>query len=257
MPTGRNTPRKLNRKTFAPVPVAFLLLIAASCAQNQKVATETNTNETVVSSTPPFQTKEPERYRAKRTITTVSATGETVVTGNAIARNGELRRDEPLMAPQRMVYLYLPERKFLLLPDEKAFVELTNVDQPGTSGNTDESDSSPDRLLHTEPLITSYQRLGTETLGGRTTQKYRVVVNTSTGTNVSANETLIWVDEVLGMPIKSETKSGDGKRVTMELSDVSLDVEPVLFQVPEGYQKITWSELPNSRKRFSEIQGKP
>ena len=231
-------------------------LVAISCAQNQKVATETNTNETVVSSTPPFPTKEPERYRAKRTITTVTAAGETTVTENFVARDGKLRRYEFVMVPQRMVLLYLPEGKFLLVPDVKAFVELTNVDQAGTSDSEDESDTSPDRLLHTEPLVTSYQRLGSETVGGRSTQKYRAVVNSPDGTNVSASETVIWVDELLHMPIKSETKSADGKRVTMELSDISLDVDRVLFQVPGGYQKVTSSELSNSLK-FSEFQGKP
>jgi outer membrane lipoprotein-sorting protein len=242
------------RKSTKFAPVVFLILVTVSCAQNQKTTTETNTSEAVVSSTPPFQTKEPERYRATRTITTVNASGETVVTKNSIARDGERRRDEVLTGAQRTVYLYLPEGKFLLVPNEKVFVELTNVDQTQVS---DESETSPDRLLHTEPLETSYQRLGAETINGRSTQKYRAVVNSPGGTNVSASETLIWFDEALHMPIKSETKSGDGKRVTMELSDISLDVDRVVFQVPEGYQKITLSDVSRSEKKSSEFQGKP
>jgi len=245
------------RTKFASVSVAFLILVTISCAQNQKVTTETNTGETVVSSTPPFQTKEPERYRATRTITTIDATGETVVTKNSIARDGELRRDEALTGPQRKVYLYLPEGKFLLFPEMKSFVELTNVDQTQASGNNEGSDTSPDRLLHTEPLVTSYQRLGAETINGRSTQKYRAVVNGSGETNVSGSETVIWFDEALHMPLKSETKSGGGKRVTMELSDISLDVDRVLFQVPEGYQKITLSDVSRSGKKLTEFQGKP
>lgn len=241
------------RTNFASV--TFLILITVSCAPNQKVTTETTTsNETIVSSTPPFQTKEPERYQATRTITTVNASGETTVTKNSIARDGERRRDESLTGPQRIVYLYLPEGKFLLLPDLKSFVELTNVDQTQLS---DEPDTSPDRLLHTEPLVTSYQRLGPETINGRNTQKYRAVVNSSGETSVSGSETLIWFDEALRMPIKSETKAGDGKRVTMELSEISLDVDRVVFQVPEGYQKITLSELSQMEKKSSAFQGKP
>src|ERR1700754_297789 len=172
-------------------------LIAISCAQNQKVATETNTNDTVVSSTPPFQTKEPERYRATRTITTVSATGETIVTKNLLARDGELRRDETEMWRQRVVYLYLPEGKFLLVPDEKVFVDLAKTDGAETPGVDDASGSSPDRLLHTDPSETTYQRIGNETIGGRTAQKYRVAVNSPPTTNVSVSETLIWIDEAL------------------------------------------------------------
>jgi outer membrane lipoprotein-sorting protein len=245
------------RKSTQFASVSFLILVTISCAQNQKATTETNTGETVVSSTPPFQTKEPERYRATRTITTVDANGETIVTKNLIAHDGERRRDEPLTEPQRTVYLYLPEGKFLLLPDLRAFVELTNVDQTQASPNDDESDTSPDRLLHTEPLVTSYQRLGPETINGRSTQKYRAVVNSSGDTNVSGSETVIWFDETLHMPIKSETKADGGKRVTMELSDISLDVDRVGFQVPEGYQKITLSDVSKSEKKSSDFRGKP
>lgn len=223
---------------FASFSVA---LITLSCAPSQRVATETNTNETVVSSTPPFQTKEPERYRATRTITSVNATGETVVTKNRVARDGELRRDETEMWQRRVVYLYLPKGKFLLVPDEKVFVDLTKTED--TSAIDEESESSPDRLLHTEPIATSYQQIATETVNGRTAQKYRVVVNSSAGTNVSVNETLIWIDETLHMPIKSETTSGDGKRVTMELSEIALDVDESVFQIPEGYEKIAMPDL--------------
>ena len=225
-----------------------IALITISCAQNQKVATESNTNQTVVSSTPPFQTKEPERYQATRTITTVTATGETTVTKNLVARDGELRRDEIEMMQQRVVLLYLPEGKFLFIPDEKVFVDLTKTTGAETSGIYDESESSPDRLLHTDPIATSYQQVATETVNGRTAQKYRVVVNSSAAANVSVNETLIWIDEALHMPIRSETTSGDGKRVTMELSDIKLDVDRTVFQIPEGYEKITILDLPKRLK---------
>jgi hypothetical protein len=252
----------MRRKTLTTASASFsaalLLVIAIGCTQPQKTTTsETNANETIVSSTPPFQTKEPERYRATRTITTVTASGETTVTKDRIARNGEWRRDEPDIAARRVVFLYGPDTKFLLLPDTKTFVELTKSDQAETSDVENESETSPDRLLHTEPVATTYQRIGPEIVNDRPTQKYRAIVNSPTGTNVSANETLIWVDEALQMPIKSETKSSDGKRVTTELTDISLDVEPALFQVPEGYQKITRKELDNSWKKLSEIQGKP
>lgn len=234
MLTRRKTPKKL----LAAFSVAF---IAASCTQDQKVATKTTPNETVVSSTPPFQTKEPQRYRATRTITTVTPTGETTVTRNLIARDGELRRDETEMWERRVVYLYRPEGKFLLVPDEEVFVELTKTDDTATSDG--ESETSPDRLLHTDPISTSYQQIATETINGRTAQKYRVVVNSSAGTNVTVTETLIWIDEALHMPIKSETTSGDGKRVTMELSGIELNVDSRVFQIPEGYEKIAMRDL--------------
>jgi outer membrane lipoprotein-sorting protein len=228
------------------------LLFVTSCAQSQKVVTETPTSDTVVSSIPPFQTKEPERYRATRTITTVTAGGETTVTKNFLARNGELRRDESETGMQKIVYLNLPEGRFVLLPDEKLFADVTAVDQ--AAGVEEDSENSPDRLLHTEPITTSYQQLGVEITGGRSAQKYRVVVNGSPQTNVSVTETTIWIDETLHMPIRSETVSRDGTRVTMELSDIALDVDGSIFQIPNGYGKIAFNEL---RTRLKKVESKP
>jgi outer membrane lipoprotein-sorting protein len=227
-------------KPLLAFSAAALVLFVSACAQTQKVATETAVNETVVSATPPFQTKEPERYRATRTITTVTAASSEEVTKNVIARDGELRREETNAGGQRVVYLNLPEGRFVLLPNEKVFADATNVEHLESG---DESESSPDRLLHTEPISTTYQRMGGESLNGRNTQKYRVVVNSSTGANVSASETVVWVDEVLQMPIRSEMKSADGTRWTMELTDIALKVDPGDFRIPEDYKKVAFNEL--------------
>ena len=241
------TRRKTLAKTSASFSAALLLLVATGCAQNQKVTTETNANESIVSSTPPFKTKEPERYRATRTITTVTNNGETVVTTNSIARDGERRRVETDLAIRRVVFLYLPEGKFLLVPEEKVFTELTKVDEADASTSEQDSESSPDRLLHTDPTATTYQKLGTETINGRTTQKYRVVVNSSGAENVTVNETFLWFDETLQMPIKTESRSPQGTRYTTELTDIVLDVNKRLFEIPKDWQKIDFIEL---RKRW-------
>jgi outer membrane lipoprotein-sorting protein len=223
--------------------VFVVLLLTTSCAQSQNVVPEA-ADETAVSHTPPFQTKEPERYRATRTITTVTAADIEEITKHSIARDGELRRDDSEFDGQRVVYLNLPEGTFVLLPQEKVFADATNVEHLESG---EESESSPDRLLHAEPISTTYQHLGVETLNGRSTQKYRVVVNNSTGANVSGNETVIWIDDALQMPIKSETKSATGARSTMELSQIALEVDQSLFRIPEGYEKISFTEL---RKRL-------
>jgi hypothetical protein len=98
-------------------------------------------------------------------------------------------------------------------------------------------------LLHTDPIATTYQRLGAESVNGRNTQKYRVVVNSSTGANVSGSESVVWVDESLQMPIKSEMKAADGTSWKMELTDIVPEVESSVFRIPEDYKKIAFSEL--------------
>lgn len=226
----------LTRHTALTTCAISLLLLFASCAQNQKLSANTNP----ISTTPPFETEEPQSYRATRTITTVTANGKRTVTKNSIARDGEMRRDESVTDGQRVVYLTLPEGRFVLLPDEKLFADAANDD---TRNDEDASDTSPDRLLHTEMVTPGYQSLGTETVNGRNLQKYRVVVNNSAGENVSVGETLLWFDEAVHMPVKTEISSPNGTRVTTELSDVVLKTDKNLFKIPKDYQKIEFNKL--------------
>ena len=230
------------RKRAGAVIAVSVLAIASCRSQSPNVSTAGNqSSDTVVSSTPPFQTKEPERYHAVRTITTVNASGESLVTKTSVARDGELRRHES----GKIVYLDVPEGKFVLLPGEKLYADLTE----GSTINADQGEEiSPEGLLHEDVGSTSYQKLGTEEIAGRNTNKYRIVVNNSAAPNVSQSETVMWVDEALQMPVRSETKSADGTRVTMELSEIKLEADKDLFKVPKDYQKLTFSEL---RKRLT------
>jgi len=232
----------VRRRRSALLSLSLCLLSVASCRNAGEPATNENAaTEIVVSTTPPFQTKEPDRYHATRTITIVPSNGETVVTKTSIAKDGPLRREESETASQRIVYLETREGRFVLLPEAKVYAAVTAEDEAAIDAETEET--SPDRLLHLEPISTSYQSMGTEVIAGRNARKYRVTVNSSASENVTQNETFIWIDETLNMPVKSETKSADGTRTTMELSDVAVDPDFGLFEVPAGYEKIPFNEL--------------
>ena len=225
------------------VAVCVVLLAVASCrSQNESVTSATPSPDTIVSSTPPFQTKEPERYSAVRTITAVSAEGQTVVTKTAVARDGESRRHESAVGSRTVVYLDVPEGKFVLLPDEKVYANATDESRISADPNEEGLESSTDALLHTDAESTTYQKMGNEVIGGRNTNKYRIVVNSTAPANVSQSETLMWIDEALQMPIRSETKS-DGTHITMEISEIKLDVDKSLFTIPGDYRKVTFTEL--------------
>lgn len=223
----------MSRCSFV-VCVSLVVLFAGCRAETGPTTTETTPIETTVSSTPPFQTKEPERYRATRTITITTAGGDTMVTKTLIYKDSDRRRNES----DGTVYLELPEGRFVLVPDEKVYAEV--LTEPGV--NTEEQ-VSPESLLHADTGSTSYQTLENEVIGGRKTSKYRVIVNSSNAPNVRLSETLIWVDEALKMPIRSETTSPDGTRIRMELSDLSLEVDRIVFRIPEEYEKIAFSDL--------------
>ncbi len=106
-------------------------------------------------------------------------------------------------------------------------------------GSPDDSpELSPDQLLNQAHAPATYEKLGTETLAGHPTTKYRVIAVTGTE---SQNETLIWIDEALGIPVRSETmstSSGRTSKVTMELKDVKLEVDERLFSWPADYRKV-------------------
>lgn len=226
------------------VLVCAVILIFGSCCRantNQSTAGRSAPEETV-SSTPPFQTREPQRYQAVRTITVTSSTGDSI-TKTQVTKDGEMRRDESdAVGGGKLVYLEIPAGRFLLLTGPRLYADLNQEKATGADLVTEDGElleGSPDRLLHAEPSEVRYQRLGTEFLNGRSTSKYRVVVNTPVVGSVNASETLIWVDNELGMPIKSETTSAGGTRTTTELSTVSLEVDSRLFSIPQDYEKVT------------------
>ena len=160
--------------------ISLALLLVASCrAQNSAPATNDSTADTFVSTTPPFQTKEPERYRATRTITSTTSDGRTSVTSYAIARDGEFRRFEAEFVSRRLIFVQGPEGKFILVPDEKVYMDQTGAVPVQPS----EDESSPERLLHTESGTSSYKQLGPEVISGRKTHKYLVIVNAANAAN--------------------------------------------------------------------------
>jgi hypothetical protein len=220
------------------ITIILGLTLAASCSSKRgEPGVESTSNSKVVSATPPFQTKEPNRYQAIRAVSFAPASGaEPIVTRNAIAKDGEMRREEDTGGSKRVVYLDLPTGRFLLLPDERLYASLNDNAIPQDPPNA-QSDESGDLYLHGGPIQSAYESVGSEDVNGRMTKKYRVVVNSFPVGTVSNGETLIWVDETLGMPIKSVTTSAGGIR-TMELSEVRLEVDTGLFQIPPDYQKI-------------------
>ena len=227
----------MNRTRARSCAFCILFVVAStSCrVSNEPVKNSNASPEPIVSTTPPFQTREPDRYQATRTLTVVTPNGETTITKTLIARDGPLRREES----EGVVYLELPEGKFVLLPDRQVYAAVTAEDR----FEPEEDETSPDRLLHTDPITTTYQALGTEVAGGRNANKYRIVVNNSAAENVTQNETLMWIDESLKMPVKSETKSAGGARTTMELTGITIEPDKQLFQIPANYEKIGFRDI--------------
>ncbi|MGA9996319.1 MAG: hypothetical protein WBP93_12950 [Pyrinomonadaceae bacterium] len=242
------------------------LIALSACKQsdvgsNQNSANSNSSNESAdISSTPPFSTKEPERYQALMVVTGDMNDQSSQVAGAAdfnnqqmfIARDGEKRRvDYGLNQGVKLSYLQLPNGLFLALPDEKIYAEI-KLGEENSAPNLpmgEAEDFSPDRLLNESHAGARYEKLGVEDLNGRATTKYRVTtVPAQTGeTKGAAVETIVWIDEALGMPVKSETTSTrDGAstgKFTMELRNIKQEVDARLFDLPQDYKKVDAKEI--------------
>lgn len=225
-----------------PLLCFFALLFFSGCKPQGEPAPNGGTSsDTIVSATPPFKTKEPDRYRATRITTMQTSNGETQVTKTFIARDGDIRRHESGTGAEQIVSLERPEGRFVLLVAEKVYADITAAPEVFPT----QEDVTAEWIVHSDTGTTSYQKIGMETVGGRNAEKYRIVVNTPTSGSVIVSEALIWIDEALQMPIRSEMTGSDGIKITTELTDMALDVDNRVFQVPDDYQKITIAEFMN------------
>jgi hypothetical protein len=257
------------RRTAAILFIFSLALLITSTACN-RLGGESNANSGGASNgntttagdntskTPPFATKEPERYEATMVVTGSLGGDTPVIPGVSnllskevqIARDGDRRRvDYELIPGARMSDLQIPAGHYMLLHSKKLYAEV----KPGDSGDLTAavrnlpSDFSPDKLINESSPGATYEKLGTEVLNGRTTTKYRVTTKGKGEGSGMATETIVWVDESLGMPIKSETVStgdrGRGSKVTMELRDIRQEVDQARFELPKDYRKVTSNEI--------------
>jgi hypothetical protein len=211
------------------------------------------------STTPPFSTREPERYQATMVIKGSLGEGSNIpgVSGLTtkemlVARDGERRRvDTELFPGMKISYLQTATGRYLLVPALKVYAEFNAQDERGGASPSQAlpSDFSPDKLLNQSAAGGArYEKLGAEDVGGRATTKYRVTIGGRTGEarNVTT-ESLIWIDEALGMPVRSETTvtggAASGSKYTTELRDLKQEVDASLFELPQDYKKVEYKNI--------------
>ena len=219
--------------------LCFLLIV--SCRGYRTSNNQVADSRITISSSPPFSTKEPERYQATRITTNSGGASATRATRVFIARDGQNRREE--YDEGALVYLETTTGRFALLPEKKIFVGLDSGTEElhAVLKSEDSYMNSPESLLSQTTGRVSYERLGPETLSGRATTKYRVTSGGSSKENETNSVTLIWIDDLLGMPVRSETTStnSDGEsKLIIEMHDVRQDVDARLFQLPSDYKEV-------------------
>lgn len=238
--------------------VVALLIVAAILYKKWNPSLERQLTDNIDSksgnsSLPPFPTKEPKTYQARRIVTfnqsstNAQSSAPQRTSTVVITRDGDQRREEhEAGALGTIVYLETAAGRFVMLPKSRLYA--AQDDETSDNGLTqlkvEPETMAPDFLLNESSVSTEYQKLGAEVRSGRATTKYRVI--TRSGNPPLASETLIWVDEILGMPVASElaTSNSNGSTlISMELHDISTEVENAVFALPADYRKVPMSQI--------------
>lgn len=246
-------PKRSGTRVILPAALA-LIALGAGLYWNQRrhkpPTSQQNPPAEATSFAPPFATKEPQRYQATRVTTSNvfasgKATNELDVSRVFVARDGEKRREDYELDGIVVSYLEVPPARYALLLSQRIYTDLNTEEGVEVPAHL-ASEFSPDRLLNQSPAASHYEFLGQEVVNGRSTTRYRVTLTQVTAADTIKSETLIWVDQSLGMPIKSETTTVSGEvrsRFTTEMESISTEVEGRVFELPHDARKVSRQEF--------------
>ena len=259
---------------FGPVVVATAILSLA-CA-NSEPASRSGTGATPNANTgtsatpatnPPAATqptasleaREPQSYSVTTTIT-VQPTGNAPQANIpplqfAFARVGADNRRVSFQLPNpvgEVIYLEKGTAKYLVFPTRNQYVDLNPEELGFRLGNMMSPVSAIERLKERA----QYESMGTETMNGRTAIKYRFrgAADTRTKAGTVEADSLIYVDQETGLPLRSEietaTTSGAGARIVTDTKTLDLNPDPSLFEIPAGMKQVSSTELKQQVQGF-------
>lgn len=254
------------------LPVLILLLaisgvvIASSgCARgpvvNANVNTNINTNANVSpaninASTAPstIAAREPDIYRATLVFTAETEGGEKTIgiptlTADVAKSGNDRRLSFKLPDGSDLIYLEHNGVQYGIAPARKQYAELT----PEATGFQIHKLMTPGQLVAYLDRLKGIELVGDETLNGRNAVKYRYAktAQTSTSAGEVQTESFIYVDKDTGLPLRAELfgeASGNvqgvkGAKVVAEMRNISTTVEPTLFEVPAGLNKVPEAQV--------------
>ncbi|HEY6232578.1 MAG TPA: hypothetical protein VIW64_15045 [Pyrinomonadaceae bacterium] len=213
-----------------------------------RVATNANANLTPETASV-IAAREPEKYRATLVFSAETEGGQKTVgiptLSAEVARNGADRRVAfKLPDGSDLIYLEQGDKHIVIAPGRKQYAELT----PEATGFQLQKLMTPGQLVAYIEKLRGVERVGEETMAGRTADKYRYATTTNTSTSAGEvkSEAFVYVDKDTGLPLRAELYSEatgnvqgvKGARIVAEMRDISTTVDDTLFQVPEGLNKV-------------------
>lgn len=98
----------------------------------------------------------------------------------------------------------------------------------------------------------SFEALGKEEIGGVRLNKFRVRFERP-GDQPAMSEALVWVDDAIGMPVRTEMFSLVNnlpvKQMTIEFRDLKLSVDPGAFDLPAGCKNVPAKEIQEAARK--------
>jgi hypothetical protein len=260
------------KHTDVSPPVLILLLAisgvvitSSSCARgpavNANVNTNINANANVTasnlnSSSAPstIAAREPESYKATIVFTAETEGGDKTIgipqLSADVARNGNDRRlSFKLPDGSDLIYLERGGVQYGIAPARKQYAELT----PEAMGFQIHKLMTPGQLVAYLDKLRGIELVGEEPMTGRTAVKYRYArtAQTTTSAGEVRTESFIYVDKDTGLPLRAELfseASGNvqgvkGAKLVVEMRDITTNVEPTLFEVPAGFNKVPEAQV--------------
>ena len=218
----------LSNRRRSCLTLTFFVCLSASCSWTRYGSDTNQTAEPRFESELPFSTREPEKYLAEVVITA----GE-LQRINRVARSGDQRRYDFDYGQKDQLSVISGGTNARLLPYRKIYAESS-----GGSGATPFPDDPLTlRMIH-ERGHAEFEDLGTE--GGLAKFSAKIAGGDST-------KVLIYVDPVIGLPVKQEFYSIENgiEKLTfsMEIRNFQPELSTDLFSVPTDYRKVSGSEF--------------
>ena len=249
--------------------ISAMLVTVGGCARgrvaetnaNLNVNTNTNANANVapVNANAPvapstIAAREPDAYRGTLVFSAETEGGEKTIgiptLSAEVAKNGPDRRlSFKLPDGSDLIYLEHNGVHYAIAPGRKQYAELT----PEATGFQLHKLMTPGQLVAYLDRLQGIQLVGEEQLNGRTAMKYRYARTDQTKTSAGEvkTESFIYIDKDTGLPLRAELfseASGNvqgtkGATIVAEMRDISTNVEPSLFEVPAGLNKVSEQQV--------------
>ena len=215
---------------------------------NANIAT-VNANTATTAPIASLAAREPDKYRATLVFSAVTEGGDRAIgipTLQAeVARSGEDRRlSFKLPDGSDLIYIEHNGLPIVIAPARKQYAELT----PEATGFQIHKLMTPGQLVAYLDRLKGIETAGEETINGRTALKYRYArtANTNTSAGTVNTESYVFIDKDTGLPLRAELfseASGNvegvkAAKVVAEMRDITTNVDPTLFEVPAGMNKV-------------------